>query len=138
MASGFLALTGAVVAVCIAGCIASRGSRRVRDHADSARSPRTASYTSGACPPLPLREIRIIEVSETDGRALLTVVEVSRGARLRESRVLVAGADPSVIAQLEGWCADSSVLLFFTEDDRWQLLAPDGTSTGLRVCEERA
>ncbi len=114
----------------------SNSFRRQRRQPVGAQPPRYASYTSAECPPLPLHEVRILAITERDGRVLLTVVEVSRGAPAREFRLRAAGASPGLIAQVEGWRAHSFVLLLITEDhERWELLAPDGTTTGLRVLE---
>ena len=65
---------------------------------------------------------------------LLTLLEPNRGEAVREAWVVGDSPGPGVVARLDGWCTDGSTLLLFTDEhDKTYLLAPDGTSIGLRL-----
>jgi hypothetical protein len=86
-----------------------------------------------------LHEVRIVDVAAQGGRVLLTLLEPDRDDLVRAAWFVADSPGPGVVARLDGWCTDGSALLLFTDEhDKTYLLAPDGTSIGLRVSEVNA
>jgi hypothetical protein len=123
-----LASLGAVMALLCAVRLRARPSRP--GHGPQS----TLSRPTVSCGPFPLRAVRIAAAAPANNCLAVTVVDVVDGSPTRRTDLVGDRSDRTMLEQLGEWLAEDATLLLLTDDrGRSELIAPDGTSTGLHT-----